>query len=196
MKTFEQATVETSISSIFTKEDVLRLLESQANALRAEFEASTPEPAATPTLTGVTRETLRKVADAILEQFEEVIEAGVKACDFEDMIEQSVELSIGYDNRIEVSADDRGMKEDVEENIRGELPDTEALMSLIAQELSDELDTASLEDTGEIVQQQDPEEGVAMPKPMPPVSPDSVEYMNYLAAQAHMINNVMPGGVL
>jgi hypothetical protein len=124
------ATVQSCISSIFSKDDVLNLLEQQ----KAEILASIPawyEPKPT---TELSRDILRKLADAVLASFETSIEEGLGNVDFDD-IARDADVEIGYDRTIEINIDSRSVTSAVNEAINDELPDAEGLADLIEQEL-------------------------------------------------------------
>lgn len=126
------ATVQSCISSIFSKEDVLNLLEQQ----KAEILASIPkpEPQVVTVPYAVTREMLLKVASAVIGTFEQSIDDGLRNTDFQDILNEC-DVEIGYDKRIELHIDDRSAAQAVNEAIGYELPDSEALADLIQEEL-------------------------------------------------------------
>ena len=125
--TITTATVQSCISSIFSKEDVLNLLEQQ----KAEILASIPEPKPT---TELSREVIRKVADALLAAFESEVKNGLANVDFDD-IANDAEVEIGYDRTIEVRIDDRSARSAIEEVIGYEMTDAEGLADLIEQQI-------------------------------------------------------------
>lgn len=125
--TITTATVQSCISSIFSKEDVLNLLEQQ----KAEILASIPEPKPT---TELSREIIRRVADALLAAFESDIESGLANVDFDDIANEA-DLEIGYDKTISVSIDGRSACSAISEAIGYELPDAEGLADLIEQQI-------------------------------------------------------------
>jgi len=121
------ATVQSCISSIFSKDDVLNLLEQQ----KAEILASIPEPKPA---TELSRNVIRRLADALLASFETSIEEGLGNVDFDD-IARDADVEIGYDRTIEINIDSRSVTSAVNEAINDELPDAEGLTDLIEQEL-------------------------------------------------------------
>lgn len=137
--TITTATVQSCISSIFSKEDVLNLLEQQ----KAEILASIPEPVpqvVTEVITvpyGVTRDILRRVADAVLASFEDSIKSGLHNTDFDDIV-NDCDIEVDYDKRIRLIIDSRSAADAVNEVIGYELPDAEAIADLIEQELSNQ----------------------------------------------------------
>lgn len=140
------ATVQSCISSIFSKDDVLNLLEQQ----KAEILASIPEPEpqvlTVPYFAPISREVLEKVAAAVLASFEDSLKDGLRNVDFQDILNEC-DVEVSYDKRIELSIDDRSAADAVDEAIRYELPDSEALADLIAQELKDAQDQSDTEPT-------------------------------------------------
>jgi len=125
--TITTATVQSCISSIFSKEDVLNLLEQQ----KAEILASIPEPKPT---TELSRDIIRRVADAVFAAFESDIKSGLANVDFDD-IANDAEVEIGYDRTISVNIDDRSARSAIEEVIGYELIDVEGLADLIEQQI-------------------------------------------------------------
>ena len=125
--TFTTATVQSCISSIFSKDDVLNLLEQQ----KAEILASIPEPKPT---TELSREVIRKVADALLAAFESEVKNGLANFDFDD-IANDAEVEIGYDRTIVMTIDDRSARSAIEEVIGYEMTDAEGLADLIEQQI-------------------------------------------------------------
>ena len=125
--TITAATVQSCISSIFSKEDVLNLLEQQ----KAEILSLIPEPKTT---TELSRDIIRKLADTVLASFEASIESGLANVDFDD-IANDAEVEIGYDRTISVSIDSRSAADAIDEVIRYELLDAEGLADLIEREL-------------------------------------------------------------
>lgn len=125
--TFVTATVQSCISSIFSKEDVLNLLEQQ----KAEILASIPEPKPT---TELSRDIIRIVADAVFAAFESDIKNGLANVDFSDIANEA-EVEIGYDRTIEVNIDERSARSAIEEVIGYELTDVEGLADLIEQQI-------------------------------------------------------------
>lgn len=130
--TITTATVQSCISSIFSKEDVLNLLEQQ----KAEILASIPkpEPQVVTVPYGVTREMLLKAASAVISTFEQSINDGLRNTDFQDIVNEC-DIEIAYDKRIELRIDDRSAAQAVNEAIGYELPDSEAIADLIEEEL-------------------------------------------------------------
>jgi len=128
--TITAATVQSCISSIFSKDDVLNLLEQQ----RVEILASIPEPKPT---TELSRDILRRVADAVLASFEDSIESGLANTDFNDIV-NDCDIEVDYDKRIRLIIDGRSTVNAVNEAIGYELPDAEAIADLIEQELSNQ----------------------------------------------------------
>lgn len=127
---FTTATVQSCISSIFSKEDVLNLLEQQ----RAEILASIPEPKPTNELS---RDIIRRLADAVLASFETSIESGLANVDFDDIANEG-DWRIDYDKTLSISIDDRSACSAINEAIGYELPDAEGLADLIEQKLSNQ----------------------------------------------------------
>jgi len=125
--TITTATVQSCISSIFSKEDVLNLLEQQ----KAEVLASIPEPKPT---TELSRDIIRRLADAVLAAFESDISSGLANVDFDEIVNEA-ELEIGYDKCITISLDSKSAIDAIEEAIGYELPDAEGLADLIEQEI-------------------------------------------------------------
>jgi len=125
--TITAATVQSCISSIFSKEDVLNLLEQQ----KAEILSLIPEPKPT---TEISREIIRKVADAVFAAFESDIKSGLANVDFSDIANEA-EVEIGYDRTIEVNIDERSARSTIEEVIGYELTDVEGLADLIEQQI-------------------------------------------------------------
>ena len=121
------ATVQSCISSIFSKEDVLNLLEQQ----RVEILASIPEPKPT---TELSRDIIRRVADALLACFESDIKSGLANVDFDDIV-NDCDIEVDYDKRIRLSIDSRSAVDAVNEAIGYELPDAEGVADLIEQEI-------------------------------------------------------------
>ena len=125
--TITTATVQSCISSIFSKDDVLNLLEQQ----KAEILASIPEPKPT---TELSREVIRKVADALLAAFESEVKNGLANFDFDD-IANDAEVEISYDRTIVMTIDDRSARSAIEEVIGYEMTDAEGLADLIEQQI-------------------------------------------------------------
>ena len=125
--TFTTATVQSCISSIFSKEDVLNLLEQQ----KAEILASIPEPKPT---TELSREVIRKVADALLAAFEIEVKNGLANVDFDDIANEA-EVEINYDRTIEVRIDERSARSAIQEVISCDMIDVEGLADLIEQQI-------------------------------------------------------------
>jgi hypothetical protein len=139
------ATVQSCISSIFSKEDVLNLLEQQ----KAEILASIPEPKPQVVTVpyAVTHEMLLEVASAVISTFEQSIEDGLRNTCFQDIVDEC-DIEVSYDKRLQVCIDDRSAASAVNEAISYELPDSETLADLIAKTLKDaqgEADTESAE---------------------------------------------------
>ena len=95
---FETAidSVNTAYPSIYTKEDVVRLIKD----IRAGVEAAEKEK---PTQFATDFEALRAIKESLLE--------GVKSLSIEDFV--SLELS--YDNRIDVDVDERGLINEIDQ---------------------------------------------------------------------------------
>lgn len=127
-----QATVETSISSIFSREDVLRLLEQQKAEILASIPKSEPQVVTVPY--GVTREMLLQAATAVISTFEQSINDGLRNTDFEDILNEC-DIEIGYNKCIELRIDGRSAALAVSEVIGYELPGYEAIADLIEEEL-------------------------------------------------------------
>ena len=128
------ATVQSCISSIFSKEDVLNLLEQQ----KAEILASIPkpEPQVVTVPYAITREMLLKVASAVISTFEQSIDDGLRNTDFQDIVNEC-DIEIDWQKQLRISIDDRSAAQAVNEAIGYELPDSEALADLIEEELRD-----------------------------------------------------------
>lgn len=92
---FEQAiaSVNSAYPSIYTKEDVVRLIQDIQAGVDASVEASVPP-----------------VNQMVLESIKEQLVEHVKNIDFEDF----VSLDLGYGNQIEISIDERGIAGEVE----------------------------------------------------------------------------------
>ena len=138
------ATVQSCIASIFTKEDVLNLLEQQ----KAEILASIPkpEPQVVTVPYAVTREMLLKVASEIISTFEQSIDDGLRNTDFQDIV-NDCDIEVTYDKRIEINIDGRSASDAVNEAIGYELPDSECLADLIDKTLKEAQDEADTEST-------------------------------------------------
>ena len=121
------ATVQSCISSIFSKDDVLNLLEQQ----KAEILASIPEPKPA---TEISRELLLKAASAISAAFESSISDGLRNVDFDDIANEA-DIEIDWQKTIQISIDSRNAAESCEEAIRYELPDSEVIADLILEQL-------------------------------------------------------------
>lgn len=124
------ATVQSCISSIFSKEDVLNLLEQQ----KAEILASIPawyEPK--PTMQ-VSRELLLQAASEILGAFESSISDGLHNVDFDDIANEA-DIEIDWQKTIQIRIDGRNAADTCEEAIRYELPDSEVIADLILEQL-------------------------------------------------------------
>lgn len=121
------ATVQSCISSIFSKEDVLNLLEQQ----KAEILASIPEPK--PTMQ-ISRELLLKAASEILGAFESSISDGLRNVDFDDIANEA-DIEIDWQKTIQIRIDDRNAADACDEAIRYELPDSEVIADLILEQL-------------------------------------------------------------
>lgn len=126
------ATVQSCISSIFSKEDVLNLLEQQ----KAEILASIPkpEPQVVTVPYAITREMLLKVASAVISTFEQSIDDGLRNTDFQDIVNEC-DIDIDWNKQLTLRVDDRSAAQAVNEAIGYELPDSEALADLIQEEL-------------------------------------------------------------
>lgn len=121
------ATVQSCISSIFSKEDVLNLLEQQ----KAEILASIPEPK--PTMQ-ISRELLLQAASEILGAFESSISDGLRNVDFDDIANEA-DIEIDWQKTIQIRIDGRNAADSCEESIRYELPDSEVIADLILEQL-------------------------------------------------------------
>ena len=121
------ATVQSCISSIFSKDDVLNLLEQQ----KAEILASIPEPK--PAMQ-VSRELLLKAASEILGAFESSIKDGLHNVDFDDIANEA-DIEVDWQKTIQIRIDSRNAAESCEEAIGYELPDTEVIADLILEQL-------------------------------------------------------------
>ena len=128
------ATVQSCISSIFSKEDVLNLLEQQ----KAEILASIPkpEPQVVTVPYAITREMLLKVASAVISTFEQSIDDGLRNTDFQDIVNEC-DIEIDWQKQLRISIDDRSAAQAVNEAIGYELPDSAVLADLIEEELRD-----------------------------------------------------------
>jgi hypothetical protein len=146
--TITTATVQSCISSIFSKEDVLNLLEQQ----KAEILASIPKPepqVVTEVVTvpyGVTREMLLQAASAVISTFEQSINDGLRNTDFQDIVNEC-DIEIDYNKCIELRIDDRSAALAVNEAIGYELPDSECLADLIQETLKEAQDESVTETT-------------------------------------------------
>jgi len=128
MKTITQATVETAISSIFTKEDVLKLLAEQAQ----ELEANKPAPTAK-----LSKEVIGDIVSAITDLYERAVEDGIGETDFDSLGEDAdVELS---GREILVTIDSTSVVYDLTRNIERCYPSHDDLMV----EIEDILERAS-----------------------------------------------------
>lgn len=134
------ATVQSCISSIFSKDDVLNLLEQQ----KAEILASIPKPEPT---TQISREVLLKVASAVISTFEHSIDDGLRNIDFQDIVNEC-DIEIDWQKQLRISIDDRSAGQAVNEAIGYELPDSECLADLI-QETLKEAQSESVTETTE-----------------------------------------------
>lgn len=121
------ATVQSCISSIFSKEDVLNLLEQQ----KAEIITSVPEPK--PAMQ-VSRELLLRAASAISAAFESSIRDGLHNLDFNDIVNEA-DIEIDYSKTLQIRVDSRSAADTCEDAISDELPDSEVIADLIEMEL-------------------------------------------------------------
>lgn len=117
------ATVQSCISSIFSKEDVLKLLEEQ----KAELLASVPtyKP---------TRKDLLELAESISQAFIEAIDQGIENIDTDSILD-NVEVSLGNDRCIELSMNDRSFQEECLDCIEFVLPTWESIADCIEEGL-------------------------------------------------------------
>jgi hypothetical protein len=114
------ATVQSCISSIFSKEDVLKLLEEQ----KAELLASVPtyKP---------TRKDLLELAELISQTFIDAIDQGIENIDTDSILDNNVEVSLDNGRCIELSMNAGSFKEECLDCIEFVLPKWESIADCI-----------------------------------------------------------------
>lgn len=124
------ATVQSCISSIFSKEDVLKLLQEQ----EAELLASASTYIMRHNTYKPTRKDLLEIAESISQAFIEAIDQGIENIDTDSILD-NVEVSLGNDRCIELSMNDRSFQEECLDCIEFVLPKWESIADCIEEGL-------------------------------------------------------------
>ena len=124
------ATVQSCISSIFSKEDVLKLLQEQ----EAELLASASTYIMRHNTYKPTRKDLLEIAESISQAFIEAIDQGIENIDTNSILDD-VEVSLDNGRCIELSMNDKSFQEECLECIEFVLPTWESIADCIEEGL-------------------------------------------------------------